>query len=86
MGKLIKSRVRGFQNQQKITEKSIQKSSQKMSRKNIEKQRYFGAQKPFKMRSKIQKILSKKMIGKYVQQGLKSPSGPGGEGKSPMQH
>ena len=29
----------------------------------------FGAQKPPKMRSKIQKILSKKMIGKYGQQG-----------------
>ena len=27
----------------------------------------FGIQKPPKMRSKIQKILSKKMIGKYVQ-------------------
>ena len=29
----------------------------------------FGVQKPPKMRSKIQKILSKKMIGKYVQLG-----------------
>ena len=41
----------------------------------------FGAQKPPKMRSKIQKILSKKMIGKYVQKGWdRNPGARGNQG------
>ena len=41
----------------------------------------FGSQKPLKMRSKIQKIQSKKMIGKYVQQGWdRNPGDRGNQG------
>ena len=53
----------------------------KNNKEKYRKKSELGAQKPPGMRSKIQKILSEKMIGKYVQKGWEgNPGARGNQG------